>query len=620
MSTTCPAIKFDNFKYLNNFTIIIKLIPNSYQLYNDIPVLLNQLNGNISLDDLKYNGVNYTNLDEYPSIDNIINTDELMTNISNQLDNILGKIKNSYEQPENNPTPECDANSQEFQDNNSTGETVNVSLQDNQGETILEVTSEIERVATTTDCADSTVKKIVEAIQFPEGFDPTNFEDLRSPDEILCQLPDSALKRSVNYTLNDLQDDLSAVEDIVKQDQMVQSFQGALDKFGDLTSEENIKQYYDDLRNSIEANFPKPLQKDVYLSIPIVTFDEKENIILQIRDKKFEVINLYNASGKNPSIDVEIDPTKVSICSFSTDGITHTLRFVQEGDPTVYESSIVFPKNIGLYCAAVDPNVIKKFCGMFLDLQVISSSNYNLNNYLNDSYKFKVPNGCLYFYDWHYSRVNRNLVYPLPNLDQPVKMFGNYDDRYQLQTIQNVEYTFMKSSYLDSFFCSRNLNKDKWSIIFWFNVEDGMSIFRNIPAKDYRVLIEDNLNKYSLEYDDYTKTFKMVFDGEHDTTYIVNKDTWYFVVLKYNREKQKITFNIRSIDDENGSTFVEDYFENQVIDFNLTNMLARFTEFGFEDFFDCKFGTLALFNKETYKVEEDEIFNQQKLIINQLGL
>jgi len=52
MATQCPAILVKDFNYTNNFALLIKLIPNSYHVLNDKPVIYSEkdMGTKVSLD------------------------------------------------------------------------------------------------------------------------------------------------------------------------------------------------------------------------------------------------------------------------------------------------------------------------------------------------------------------------------------------------------------------------------------------------------------------------------------------------------------------------------------------------------------------------------------------
>lgn len=67
MTTQCPAIKVKDFNYSNNFALIIKLIPNSYQVLNDKPININKdLTPTLTIDN-----ASVSNLPNYVDIDNL---------------------------------------------------------------------------------------------------------------------------------------------------------------------------------------------------------------------------------------------------------------------------------------------------------------------------------------------------------------------------------------------------------------------------------------------------------------------------------------------------------------------------------------------------------------------
>jgi len=620
MAETCPSIKIDNFKYYNNFTIIIKILPDRYQLLNDLPLLYDSMDKSLSLNDLTVNDTPYTQLPNYPDTDYMESANETYANIENTINGIISKIEAGLSGETQNTEVNCDPNDPNFQQNNTTGETVEVVLTDIEGNIVLEVNEEVKKTATKTDCDDINSEKIIEAFDLPTNIDVFN-QAVKDPLETICQLPDSALKTTLAYATGPLNQDIDELFEEIKPTELQTALQSSLESLGGLTTEQDLQDYYDDLREKIDASTPEIFKTEQYLGIPLVVFDKQYKVILQIKDKKVEVMNLFGSDLQNLFIDKEVDLGKELIIAFKTNGYQHDLWLIEEGDPTLYHKSITQQKNMTIECIGVDPDVVKRYCGLIIDIQIFTNFGKTIKDYLSQNYYFKAPAGCLAFYDWNIYRIEYNLVYPLPNLDYPVKMFGQGRSKYDLRVLDKVEYTFMRYGYLASFFCSKLLSKDDWSITFWFHIEDEMSINSGLPANDWRMIIEDSINGQSLEYDYYSKMFKLNFATENQMNYVVLKDRWYFCNLKYKKDNQRLTFNIREIGDENKETFQEIVVENENIpEFRLTNMLAKFGDYGFTNFFTCRFGTLALFNREIYDFEEDSIFNSQRIVINQLGL
>jgi len=615
MATQCPAIKVQDFNYTNNFALIIKLIPNSYQLMTDKPIDLSKdLTPQITIDNSSVN-----NLDNYVNTDNLISKyNDIISNIKNNIDNQLQDIFGVIDDP-TNTTPNCDPTAE---NSDSTSETeVQINIQDTQGNIIKNITSTIQENPTIT-CEVDGITSLVDSFEFPDTFDPLQYQQ-SDPVVNICNLPDSAIKNQVNYIINQLPDNIENFNSNI-QAQVIDAQLKNL--FPNLTgnqieSIEDLQNYYSNLQNNV-PDINNPLEIKAELGIPLATLDCQTPVILQIINKKVQVMNLYDGTTKNLlEIDKEIDLNVPIIVIFKTNGFLHELYLIIEGDSTIYNAKVFTPKNLSIYYIGVDNEARKNLCGLVMDIQILTYIDNPASAYLSNKYLFTIPNGCLAFYDWHKDRIKRNLVFPLPDLKYPVKMYGDGGTHYHIDLTKNP-YHFMSNTYLSEFFCSKFLNQDEWSIWFWFYVDENMPYYNNTGFTDFRTIIFDFINKNSLEYDFGTKIFKFNFaNTQVFKPYLINLNTWYFCVLKYKKEDAKLYFNIRRIDIEDLSLTTN--FEiplNEDLKFNLTSMLASFDGWSYNQFFNCKFGTLALFDKYTIPNEEDDNFLKNRIIIQQLNL
>ena len=613
MASVCPAIKVKDFNYANNFALIIKLIPNSYQLISDKPI-------DMSKDLTPSITINNTDISEATPV----NTNDLISkyndtiknikdNIDSQLNDIFGIIDNPEDQnPDCNPTDP---------DSNPTETELDIQIKDSQGNVVKNITSSIQKNPTET-CEVNGVTSLVDSFDFPDTFDPITYQQSDSVVDI-CNLPDSAIKNQVNYVINELPDNIKNFNDDIQADVINNDLKNLFPTITgtNIDSEDDLENYYNDLQNNM-PQYQNPATIKALLGIPLATLDCQTPVILQIVNKKVQVMNLYDGTTqKLLEIDKEIDLNVPVIVIFKTNGFLHELNLIIEGDSTIYSAKVFTPKNLSIYYIGVDNEAKKNLCGLVVDIEILTYIDNPASTYLANKYKFEVPNGCLAFYDWHKDRINRNLVFPLPNLNYPVKMYGDGGNHYHID-LSKDPYHFMSNTYLSEFFCSKKINQDEWSLWFWFYVDENMPYYNNTGFTDFRTIIYDFDNKQSLEYDFGTKTFKFNFNNKEILKpYLITTNVWYFCVLKYKKEDAKLYFSIRRIDiaDTSLTTVFEIPLDSD-LKFNLSSMLAKFDGWVYNNYFNCKFGTLVIFNECTISDLEDDNFLKNKVVINQLNL
>jgi len=615
MAIQCPVIKVEDFNYTNNFALIIKLIPNGYQLMTDEPIDLSKS----LIPEITINNSDVTNLPNYINLNDITTQyNDIISNIKIKINDQLKNIFNILDNPED-VKPNCDSTA-ENSDLNTQLTEVQIEIKDSEGNLIEEITSNIQENPTMT-CEIDGVTSLVDFFQFPETFNPLDYQQ-SDPVIDICNLPDSAIKNQVNYIINELPDNIETMYNNINTEVINDQLKNL---FPNLTGEqiesiEDLKNYYNNLQT--DTSLIDPTQIQAQLGVPLATFECDTPIIMQIVNKKLQVLNLFDGtSQKMLEIDKEIDLNVPIITIFKTNGFLHELYLIIEGDSTIYNAKVFTPKNLSIYYIGVDNEVRKNFCGLIMDIQILTYIDNPAAAYLSNNYLFTVPQGCLAFYDWHKDRIDRNLVFPLPDLNYPVKMYGNGGIHYTID-LNKDPYHFMSNSYLAEFFCSKRLNQDEWSLWFWFYIDENLPYYNNTGFSDFRTIIDDFTNKNSLEYDFGTRTFKFNFAGSSVyKPYFITINTWYFCVLKYKKENNKIYFSIKRIDIEDVSltTIFEIPLEND-LNFNLSSMLASFDGWSYNKFFVCKFGTLAIFNRFTTDAEENDNFLKNKLIFQQLGL
>jgi hypothetical protein len=616
MITQCPAIKVQDFNYINNFALIIKILPNSYQIISDEPVIYSEKD---LIPEITINNEPVKNLSDYVDTDELIDKytttiTELKTNIDNDLKNIFDIIKD----PTNIDDVDCP--DPEKPETNKTVETANIKIYDLQGNLIKNLIDDIPETSIV-DCEDEKGISLVNLFEFPDNIDLIKYQE---SDEVvnICNLPDSTLKKQVKYVIDEIPKKIEEFNDDIKYETLTEKLENIFPNITgvEIKNENDLASYYNNLKNQYKTDDTNKIIAE--LGIPLCTLENKTPIILQIINKKIQVMNLFDGtSGKMLEIDKEIDLYKQLTIIFKTNGFLHELYLIIEDDSTIYYSKVFTPKNLSIYYIGIDPKAIKNYCGLIFDIQILTYVNNPVETYLENNYLFQVPQGCLAFYDWHKDRIKRNLVYPLPDYRFPVKMYGDNGTLYKIHTEKNP-YHFMEMSYLSEFFCSKLLNQDEWSFWFWFYVGDNMPYYNDVGFSDFRALIYDFINKNSLEYDFGTKTFKINFGGEKFYKhYMFALNTWYFIVFKYKKSENLIRLEIRKIDIEDPDlpTIFEVNVSNE-ISFVLTSMLASFDGWKYDQFFACKFGTLAIFDRFTTSAEEASNFLQNRMIIKTLEL
>ena len=180
----------------------------------------------------------------------------------------------------------------------------------------------------------------------------------------------------------------------------------------------------------------------------------------------------------------------------------------------------------------------------------------------------------------------------------------------------------MELGYLTQFFCWRKLTKSDFSIAFWFN---KLEYQNGANENDYRCLIYDEIHNYGVYYNDYEKKFKIDINNSiHYFDFIIEDNLWYFCNFKYSKEEHKLYLNIRNINSDHFDDFTEftiNFDESfNFGPFHLSSMLAKKTGSIFNNYFNCKFGTLALFDNKRETAEEYTQFFEEKQVIIGLKL
>ena len=610
----CPVIKINNFKYPNAFLLIMKVVLNPYQVLNDEPILLNPDKLSPSPNDVLLNGNLISESEPITTADEISQTAaDNQIAIQNEIDNIIkmvddiqnGNVNGNVDCP--NPDNFSNLSSDQYFDTNTItfDDLTNIP----EDEPVLRVCDEAQDI------------KIVNEIPIPDWADLKDTVN-KPPENVICNLNDSVLQNTLDFAQN-IQTNMEDLNNLVGTSALTDLASSLGSALGDFNNNDGIQELYDSIKEESQQYIPDIDNLPRYLGIPLATLNKEREIYFQIVNKKLQV-NIYSSTNELLELDNELNINDQYIFAFKTDGNTQSIYAINENTGEVSSKTIFAPFDMSIYLIGSDIYSRKHFCGQILDLQIRVLSDADLDNYLNNTYNFQIPAGCLAFYDWHKDRIYYNLVYPLPDLKYPVKMYGNFNKSiYELRDATTTNpYRFMNGSYLSEFFCTKILNQDEFSFNFWFKVTDTDYIYNDRGFSDFRTIIDDDINGNRLEYDKYSNNFRFKTKEKQDQYYnfFLDRNKWYNINFKYLRTDNKITFNIRPIDDTNIYQCTFDVDEN--FKFNLMTMLASYNSDtrNYENFFDCHFGTLAIFNRFISTAQESTIFNNQKIVLIMLNL
>jgi len=632
---TCPGIKVNDLGAINAFLLIIKLKPNIKSIINDSPIKLEINNPYMpSLDKII---INDEKLSDNPKI---INAQDLLNKYKDDLDNIKNKIDELKDElnnidltksGQNNCPLDADDPDATFEKIKN-GEYSSLMTATNAVDDLKDNTLDLNKVTDfITHCPSDDMLQILNQVKIPE----INLGEFNNdvPENLACLFNDDKLKNSMTIIKekllpqdNNAVDDLNGVmtPDSFKNLDMNQSLKDNGIEITDATDLDTAPvPEFDDTGKMFVESFDTQFE----LGIPLATLNSTDNVYLQILNKKIQVTNMLDTSGEKLLIDKEIDMLKPFYVVFQTNGIQHDLYYV-ESDGTINKDSLTVQKNLSVEFIGIDDKARKHFCGYIYDIQILTFQRANFANFLK-SHQFEPPPGAMYYYDWHYTRINHNLVYPLPDLNPPVKMYseGGYTN-YILHT-ENI-YNFMENGYLTQFFCWRKflleynadgtINND-FSISFWINKMDYVN---GKDSTDYKTLVYDENTEYSVKYNDYTKKLRIHILKDFDFDYLIEDNLWYYCNFKYSFSEKKVYFNIRNINQELSDIkeFIID-LNNENIEFGrftLSAMLAKKVGSNFYEYFNCKFGTLALFDYKRETAEEDLQFKKEKIVFKILNL
>ena len=663
MANACPGIKVSNFTYFNNFILLIRIQPSPIQLEQDEPLLITVENVLPDINNHTYNG---QKLKDYPVISSISQLDDILKDLTENLvlPDLEKKLKN-LGKTSNDPQDNCDevdcddevnandpccCEKQEIS-NSTTDDTSNLDCtkincndsvnSDNiccQENFTADEVAEVTKLILVCDHDGKTTQKII-APELPP-FEPPAGNDLTT---CLVQPRYEPIVKDIKNIMTDLTQ-IQENNPIEFQDKIDENFDQALQALFNTKvklSEINAQNTQDEQNIFFDNNLGKNTQKitktltkfETYLGIPLATFNNTLEIHLTILDHKIQVTNLHTLTDrKDLSIDRELVPNGIYTIVFRTNGFNHSLYLLDETTGQLFSNSITVSKNLGVYNIGIDPQLRKNFCGRILDVQIYQDNYTSIKTLIKQNYLYKLPPGVLAFYDWHVLRVDRNVVYPLPEIYYPLKMYGNNTNIYQLDTDSSYSstYTPLKHGYLANFFCNRMIEGNPLTINFWFKIEDYDYIYNNKGFVDYRTIIEDDINGTSLEYDLYESNFKITLNNyQEEFFYRLLENNWYYLSFKIDpgnntdQSNPRCIFSLRSIDSENH----DDYFYKEIplqegYKFILMTILARYNQDikNYDSFFDVKLGNLSIFKYITTESEDYLNFSNNKNVYINLGM
>ncbi len=633
---TCPGIKVENFSAINSFLIVIKFEPNPVSVLNDVPIDLSQNSKFLpDYNNIIFNDKRFDTTDSYKNSANLLNQyDDYFKNIKDKLNDLQNQVKNNLN-PETSPDqydcPIDDIDPDELLKEIKQGKQPNLVTTENLVATKPE-NFDLNN-STVSYCNENDQLNLIDLIKIPD-INQGVYHPPKPPQNLACLFNDDKLKNVATYIEKNLLDkDNTPLKDV--NNLLDNAFKDTQDNINDTLKKNGIdvEKASEELHAAIPANIPtEDILKNKYnlnfkLGIPLVTLDCKNQIYLQILNKKLQVTNLIDFSGEYLEIDKEMDLDAPGYVGFYTNGFKHQLFYYDGKNGKMYNDEINIKKNLSIGYIGIDDQFRKHYCGLVYDIQILLFKKHNFLNAIQKDFKFKIPTGVLYYYDWHKDRIKYNLIFPLPDLTPPVKMYsaGGYTN-YILHT-EKDPYHFMENGYLTQFFCWRVLTKNDFSIGFWFN----KSLQNNVTDSDYSCLVYDERNDYGLYYNDYSKKFKIDLNGSKTGIsktfdFLVEDNLWYFCNFKYSSEENKLYFNIRNIDQDDFNDFKEFIIDlSKFKDFEfgkfiLSSMLAKKAGTFYNQQFICKFGTLALFDSKREHAEEFDQFTKERMVIKVLDL
>ena len=638
----CPGIKVTKFDAVNSFLLIIKLRPNPLTVLTDVPIDLETFKKfEPTLQDTYFNETRITDIPEIKS------TDDLLNDYQNYFDDITSKIKDLNDKLKNNLDPDNTPDNYECPIEDLNIDDILDKIKNGDNSFITTQTIDVQKPETfnpdstiVTFCNENDQLNVVDQLQIPDISVGANYKNTNK-DDITCLFNDDKLKNVAGYVQNKVIDpNNSILKDINYQIQPT-SFGDIYDNMKTALKEKGL------ISDELDPNSTTALAPDIdipnftdvsfQLGIPLAVLDSKNEIYLQIINKKVQVTNLVTFDKKYLEIDQDIDLSKDIIIAFFTNGYTHILYYIIEETGEKFEQEITVRKNLTIEYIGIDNLYRKHYCGEIYDIQILTFQNAIIQKYLNNNYLFQPPAGALYYYDWHYLRIKYNLVYPLPTLNPPVKMYSSDGRTNYILHTEKTPYHFMETGYLTQFFCWRVFDPTSFSITFWIN---KLNYKNSLNENDYKVLIFDEKNNFEVSYNDYENKFKINMEGigiEY-FDYLIQDNLWYMISFEYSIYDQKFYLMVISIDQEK----IEDIkiFEIPIKDtfgpaknpnatwklnlkkfkFNLSAMLARKNGSFYNDFFNCKFGTLALFDSKREPAELILQHEKEKIVINMLKL
>jgi len=626
---TCPGIKVIDFNAVNGFTLLLKLNPNALAVLNDnpIPLPVNKFNPDLSL--ITYNNQPLQDIHEFKSIREMNGLNDMLVDVQGKIDDLSKELKNTLEGT-GDQTYDCpikDLNLDDIINNVNNGNDTDFTTP----ESINNAEDGISGIDLSKNfvnyCNDSNHIDILDKIKIPDIAD--SLKQAKQKD-YSCLFNDDALKNIMGKVQTDLQDQNDGIMEEIKEGDLITGVKDKLNDVKDIADNHNLNlpENYDDLQEQAPAPILPPNaiidpnlinELEYSLGITLATFNSEDQIYLQIIDKKVEVTNI-SVGNKRLKIDQDIPLNDNFYIIFQTNGLIHNLYMIDNGN--IYEDSVTAPRNLGIDYIGIDDKLRKHFCGLLLDVQIYTYIPNPIETLIKKNQLFNFPLGAIYFYDWYPTRINKNLVYPLPDLRPPVKMFTIPGfNKYQLE---DNYYKFMSHGYLTQFYCSRTFKEKNLSLLFWLYPHDNNGV---------STIMSDLKNKFYLYYDFNNSKFIFEYDNKtYSYDYLLQKEVWSLILLAFDGDNHSLKFKIMEIDKIHYNQITEiSLVSSDLISLNnmadnnyhpyLSSMLTKKLDgSNYTQFFNCKFGTLAIFDYVLTDTEFFSIYNEQKIVIDMLKL
>jgi len=428
---------------------------------------------------------------------------------------------------------------------------------------------------------------------------PEDFTDDQLPDEadetLITTLPDSYIKDKLWIASNEINAKVVELND---------SSSDLIDAINVIPNEVELPD--ETLPDTINDSLTKKIE--MWYGIPLVNLSAndtpiKEAFILQLntRDWSLNITNIARYSLTDLKID-GIPPNK----RFSV-GLTYshpkvTLYLKIEGDPTLYENSVVLTEEIDLSMVSVgvDSVGLKTLCGTV----------YNMKYWENGTYPTLEPlpqlpryprDGWVYSGQPGWTSTNDNDFYPIGNWTKPAWNGGKWWEK--------DGWRFILDGYLDRLFCRYNIVNTSFSIV-WYQYQIGY-------PTGIRTFISDPLHSNYIRYDYDNFQLIIDFNGKHYVEYITLPEfMWSQFSLRFDIETNKIVFQFRDFFHDRIEEISLDLGEG--LEFELLSLFGRFDR-KTNQYVEVQEGVFGLIIVDKYYYSDEELdafYNDHKSFLN----